>query len=148
MTFSVTIVALLASTIIYASSQETCKILNWICNAILKRNESIGFTDCGWPGKPWNGRVRLSLLDDRAVGTDLNPEDKFTPGSVVSYRCHTGRMDLLQGEPTRMCQSDGRWTGERPWCGENSTQFVFIHIFNFSIQFLLKNSSFHWIVFR
>jgi len=98
MTFSVTIVALLASTIIYASSQETY---------------------CGWPGKPWNGRVRLSLLDDRAVGTDLNPEDKFTPGSVVSYRCHTGRMDLLQGEPTRMCQSDGRWTGERPWCDIN-----------------------------
>jgi len=75
--------------------------------------------DCGWPGKPLNGKVRRLLLDSKAVGADLTPDDKFMAGSVVGYYCHDGRMDLLQGESTRMCQPDGRWSGERPWCDIN-----------------------------
>ena len=85
------------------------------------KNELIGCVDCGWPGKPLNGKVRRLLLDNKMAAADLTPNDKFGVGSVVGYKCQSERMDVLRGEPTRLCQPDGRWSGERPWCGKNST---------------------------
>ena len=61
------------------------------------------------------------------AAADLTPNDKFGVGSVVGYKCQSERMDVLRGEPTRLCQPDGRWSGERPWCGKNSTWSSVLH---------------------
>ncbi|XP_057370604.1 uncharacterized protein LOC130691648 isoform X2 [Daphnia carinata] len=88
---------------------------------------------CGWPGKPVGGilvsaSLPTPLQDDipsfgRAyVPTNrvLSYEYQFQEGQVVAYQCHTSRLDVLTGTySNRTCQSDGRWSGTRPWCDLN-----------------------------
>lgn len=50
----------------------------------------------------------------------LSYEYLFQEGQVVSYQCRTERQDVLRGTTfNRTCQADGRWSGTRPWCGNN-----------------------------
>ncbi|KAK4018928.1 hypothetical protein OUZ56_000963 [Daphnia magna] len=88
---------------------------------------------CGWPGKPVGGTLVSTSLPQplqeevpsfgRAyVPTNrvLSYEYQFQEGQVVAYQCHTSRLDVLTGTySNRTCQSDGRWSGTRPWCDLN-----------------------------
>ena len=55
--------------------------------------------DCGVLDDPENGEVSLT-------GTIL--------GSKATYSCNSGYV--LEGESTRVCQSNGKWSGEAPTC--------------------------------
>ena len=55
--------------------------------------------DCGVLDDPENGEVSLT-------GTIL--------GSKATYSCNSGYV--LEGESTRVCQSNRKWSGEAPTC--------------------------------
>jgi len=55
--------------------------------------------DCGDPGLPANADRILS---------------RTTFESRVTYTCSVNFM--LSGEPTRVCQADGTWSGKLPTC--------------------------------
>ena len=59
--------------------------------------------DCGVLDDPENGEVSLS-------GTTL--------GSKATYSCND--RYVLEGESTRVCQSNGKWSGEAPTCERKS----------------------------
>lgn len=63
--------------------------------------------DCGDLDDPENGEVSLT-------GT--------TFGSNATYSCNDGYF--LEGESSRVCQSDGNWSGEAPTC-ERKSYFCF-----------------------
>ena len=52
----------------------------------------------------------MSLRNGIRIGTDLSE------GSTVYFECNDGYV--LQGDMSRMCRNDGKWTGENPTCGE------------------------------
>ena len=55
--------------------------------------------NCGHPGKPRHGNIT---------------ESGFTYQKVVSFSCN--KYFELQGDRTRQCQADGKWSGEQPKC--------------------------------
>ena len=90
-------------------------------------------SDCGWPGKPNGGFVLSETIPAPPIGVLPNARSnsyvptsrglsypyQFTEGQIVSYQCWSERMDVIRGSyVNRTCQSDGRWSGSRPWCGE------------------------------
>ena len=56
-------------------------------------------SDCGLLLPPENGDIRVP-------GTSV--------GITVRYSCFIGYQ--LDGESTRVCQSDGTWSGDAPFC--------------------------------
>lgn len=71
---------------------------------------------CGNPGSVANGNVIYS--DD-------------TVGSIVRVECNDGF--LLNGDPERVCLSDGRWSGGLPTC-EGTRCIVALKTFIFCLQ--------------
>ena len=65
--------------------------------------------NCGRPDVDYNGVVT---------------GDDWWVGSLVRYECRAGF--LLLGDPTRVCQSDGRWT-PKPFCVRELTQTHVLH---------------------
>ena len=58
--------------------------------------------DCGAPPNAANGQVN-------ALSTTFNSE--------ATYQCDLGfRFSSGESETTRMCQSDGMWSGSTPSC--------------------------------
>ena len=53
--------------------------------------------------------------------------DTLAPGGVATYTCDPGF--ILVGEPTRICSSDGTWSGMAPTC-----ECEFITIFSVTIS--------------
>ncbi len=54
----------------------------------------------------------------------LSYDYQFVEGQIVAYQCRTERQDILKGNYfNRTCQADGRWSGTRPWCGNNRLLF-------------------------
>ena len=68
------------------------------CNSIAVTYFAVGI-DCGNAGSVANGRV---IVTDTIVG------------SRVRVECNNGF--LLNGEPERVCQDNGRWSGVLPTC--------------------------------
>ena len=56
--------------------------------------------------KPGNGTMNCALGDDKAPSYD----------DTCSFTCNTGHE--LTGSDTRICQSDGRWSGTDSVCSK------------------------------
>lgn len=53
-------------------------------------------------------------LNDPVNGSVVGPTSTFP--SMVTYSCDEGFE--LEGEASRMCQANGKWTGSDPMCGK------------------------------
>lgn len=63
---------------------------------------------------PFNGHVTVT---------------KQTIGSLADYTCQRGY--IIHGETSRICQDDGKWTGQTPFCGPlEGIVLVFIIVIN------------------
>jgi Sushi repeat (SCR repeat) len=81
-----------------------------------------GQLHCGFPGRPQNGIVNITLHSSKAVA-------KYEcPGSFI-----------IDGDPERTCGEDGTWTGTIPRCG---SQFNYVlHKKNNILKILLDKFS-------
>ena len=73
-------------------------------------------TYCGHPGVPEYGDVRTPVSSQ---SRRMNMQSTFPPRTQVLYECKE-KNRVLRGESIRWCGLDGRWTGTRPWCGNDS----------------------------
>ncbi len=81
---------------------------------------------CGFPGRPLNGRVyrvedslelgafgQNDLVEE--IGEDWNQQELYR----VAFRCDNDPLMGSDGEKNRYRDCiDGKWTGENPLCGE------------------------------
>ena len=57
--------------------------------------------------------MKCKHLDELKHGSfEIHPRNAF--GSVVRYSCDEGY--ILSGKKERICQGDGRWSGDAPTC--------------------------------
>ncbi|CAL8276323.1 unnamed protein product [Arctogadus glacialis] len=75
------------------------------------KSDRCGDSSCCWVGSKSLCRVNCGRPDVDYNGVVTG--DDWWVGSLVRYECRAGF--LLLGDPTRVCQSDGRWT-PKPSC--------------------------------
>ncbi|XP_056449442.1 sushi, von Willebrand factor type A, EGF and pentraxin domain-containing protein 1 isoform X1 [Gadus chalcogrammus] len=75
------------------------------------KSDRCGDSSCCWVGSKSLCRVNCGRPDVDYNGVVTG--DDWWVGSLVRYECRAGF--LLLGDPTRVCQSDGRWT-PKPFC--------------------------------
>jgi len=80
------------------SHTVSCFLINYIA------------VDCGTPSSSSNGQRHYTST---------------TFGSTVTYTCNTGYL-MTAGSSSRMCQSNGVWSGSHPNCTRKSTLYHFI----------------------